>query len=92
MSTIAWTRSRGPSPLDSPCLVRRVNQLASEPGPRETPLACQSARRDSEDGGGLVDGQSGKVAEHDDFGQMGPFNLELLDCLVHGQEVVGGGR
>ena len=73
---------RAPSPWPS----RRASQARAKRQSRARVLD-----RDAEDGGRLLDAQPGEVAEHGDLGQVRLLRLELLDRLVQGEEVVGGG-
>src|SRR4051812_34587605 len=65
--------------------------LAEEPGAGIHPVALRGRRRNAEGPGGVVDRQSGEVAELHERGPGRLAGLQLPQRLVEGQEVVGGG-
>ena len=80
-------------------VARRLTHRPAPPHPARRPVGgparraqtaarARGARRDPQDGGRLVRAQPGEVAEHGDLGQVRLLRLELLDRLVHGEEVV----
>ena len=68
-----------------------IAEFAIEPGTGVVPIANGGCPRDSEHGGGLLNGESGEVSELHEFRLDGLFLGETLKGVVQGQEVVQGG-
>ena len=64
--------------------------MAVEPGPGDGPESLGGGRGDVEAGGGFVDGQPREVAELDQPRSVRVVSLELGECLVQCEQLLGG--
>ncbi len=61
-----------------------------QPGTEISPLPVQGAFGQPQDGGGLIHGQAGEIAQEYDLGLERVGGLKFLECLVDREHVIGG--
>src|SRR5262245_18736135 len=62
-------------------------QRIKQPGARIRPMAFRGARRDSQRGGRLVEGQTSEKPQLHDAGTLGIIELQAIESLIDRQQV-----
>src|SRR5688572_10387081 len=83
-----WLRKSGQRAEEALCPLPRKG--LEQPRLAVGPVSFRGGGGNAQGGGGFFDGQSGEVAEFDEFGLLRLDRGELVECLVERDEVFDG--